>query len=408
MEKDVRDRADAAASKKNVLLIVPKLDQGGLERVCVRTARIMGEDCRVFIAAFDPSDPAYDLTGLSVYDLHAPAAKGKAGKVLRVFDRARKLRKLKKKLAIDVAYSFGPTANRANVAAGGRGEIWCGLRSFADLEKERELAVIAQKSSRLICCSRALAKEAEKRCSFSGADVLYNPYRIGELAGQAKEQDPELEALRASLRETGGALVVSMGRKDYPKGYWHLLKAFSLLAKKMPAARLAIVGSGDFSEYEALAQGLGIREQVIFTGLKKNPFPWLAAADLYVGASLFEGFPNALVEAMALGTPVISTNCMTGPAEILTADYEKTMGADGDLDGEYGMLVAPLEPEENLDPGVVTDGERRLFLAMERMLAEEGLRAGYAEAARLRAAEFSEEAYRKKLLSYLSAGAPIY
>ena len=88
MEKDVRDRADAAASKKNVLLIVPKLDQGGLERVCVRTARIMGEDCRVFIAAFDPSDPAYDLTGLSVYDLHAPAAKGKAGKVLRVFDRA--------------------------------------------------------------------------------------------------------------------------------------------------------------------------------------------------------------------------------------------------------------------------------------------------------------------------------
>ena len=233
MEKDVRDRADAAASKKNVLLIVPKLDQGGLERVCVRTARIMGEDCRVFIAAFDPSDPAYDLTGLSVYDLHAPAAKGKAGKVLRVFDRARKLRKLKKKLAIDVAYSFGPTANRANVAAGGRGEIWCGLRSFADLEKERELAVIAQKSSRLICCSRALAKEAEKRCSFSGADVLYNPYRIGELAGQAKEQDPELEALRASLRETGGALVVSMGRKDYPKGYWHLLKAFSLLAEKI-------------------------------------------------------------------------------------------------------------------------------------------------------------------------------
>lgn len=403
MEKDVRDRANAAASKKNVLLIVPKLDQGGLERVCVRTARILGEDCRVFIAAFDPSDPAYDLTGLSVYDLHAPAAKGKIGKVLRVFDRAWKLRRLKKKLAIDVSYSFGPTANRANVAAGGRGEIWCGLRSFADLEKERELAVIAKKSSRLICCSRALAKEAEERCSFLGADVLHNPYRIGELAGQAEVQDQELEVLKDSRKETGGPLLVSMGRKDYPKGYWHLLKAFSLLVKKMPGARLAIVGSGDFSEYEALAQRLGIREQVIFTGLKKNPFPWLAAADLYVGASLFEGFPNALVEAMALGTPVISTNCMTGPAEILTEDYEKTMGADGDLDGEYGILVAPLEPEENLDPDVITDGERRLFWAMERMLADEKLRTGYAAAAKRRAADFSEEAYRKKLLSYLSA-----
>ena len=141
----------------------------------------------------------------------------------------------------------------------------------------------------------------------------------------------------------------------------------------MPAARLAIVGSGDFSEYEALAQGLGIREHVIFYGAeKKTPFPWLAAADLYVGASLFEGFPNALVEAMALGTPVISTNCMTGPAEILTADYEKTMGADGDLDGEYGILVAPLEPEENLDPGVVTDGERRLFWRWSGCLQRKG------------------------------------
>lgn len=402
MEKDVRDRGNAAASKKNVLLIVPKLDQGGLERVCVRTARILGEDCAVSIAAFDPSEPAYDLTGLSVYDLHAPAAKGKIGKVLRVFERARKLRKLKKKLSTDVAYSFGPTANRANVAAGGCGEIWCGLRSFADLEKGRELAVIAKKSSRLICCSRALAKEAEDRCNFSGADVLYNPYRIGELEEQAEAYDGTLEALKAFLNKTGGKLIVSMGRKDYPKGYWHLLKAFSLLTKELPDTRLAIVGSGDFSGYEALARELGVGEQVIFTGMKKNPFPWLAAADLYVGASLFEGFPNALVEAMALGTPVISTNCMTGPAEILTDDYEKTMGVNGGLDGEYGILTAPLEQEENLEPDVITDGEWRLSAAMERMLTDEKLRAGYAAAAKRRAAAFSEEAYRKKLLLFMA------
>ena len=70
MGKDAQDSSKAVSQKKNILLVVPKLDQGGLERVCVRTARILGEDCNIFIAAFDPSEPAYDLTGLSVYDLH--------------------------------------------------------------------------------------------------------------------------------------------------------------------------------------------------------------------------------------------------------------------------------------------------------------------------------------------------
>lgn len=401
MGKDAQDSSKAVSQKKNILLVVPKLDQGGLERVCVRTARILGEDCNVFIAAFDPSEPAYDLTGLSVYDLHAPAAKGRVGKVLRVFDRAWKLRRLKKKLSVDVTYSFGPTANRANIAAGGYGEMWCGLRSFADLEKEKELAVIARKSRRLICCSKVLAKEAEGRCGFSGADVLYNPYRIEELSELAKVQDEELEAVRDRLRASGGKLIVSMGREDYPKGYWHLLKSFSLVAQKLPEVRLSIVGSGDFSRYEILAQKLGIREKVIFAGMKKNPFPWLAAADLYAGASLFEGFPNALVEAMSLGTPVVSTNCMTGPAEILAKDYEKAMLCPDEQDGEYGILTAQLEPGENLDPDVITDGERRFAAALERMLTDEKLRSSYAAAAKLRAADFSEEAYRKKLLSFM-------
>ena len=126
--------------KKNLLLIVPKLDQGGLERVCVRTARILSDRFRVTIAAFDPSDPAYDLTGLDVRDLRAPALKNRAGKVFRVLQRALRLRRLKGQIRADICYSFGPTANRANLLAGGRGKIWCGLRSWADVSSSRQLA----------------------------------------------------------------------------------------------------------------------------------------------------------------------------------------------------------------------------------------------------------------------------
>ena len=127
--------------KKNLLLIVPKLDQGGLERVCVRTARILSDRFRVTIAAFDPSDPAYDLTGLDVRDLRAPALKNRAGKVFRVLQRALRLRRLKGQIRADICYSFGPTANRANLLAGGRGKIWCGLRSWADVSSSRQRAL---------------------------------------------------------------------------------------------------------------------------------------------------------------------------------------------------------------------------------------------------------------------------
>ena len=107
------------------------------------------------------------------------------------------------------------------------------------------------------------------------------------------------------------------------------------------------------------------------------------------------------MEAMSLGTPVVSTNCMTGPAEILAKDYEKAMLCPDEQDGEYGILTAQLEPGENLDPDVITDGERRFAAALERMLTDEKLRSSYAVAAKLRAADFSEEAYRKKLLSFM-------
>lgn len=378
--------------KKNLLLIVPKLDQGGLERVCVRTARILAPWFHITIAAFDPSHPAYDLEGLDVRNLHAPAAPGRVGKVLRVLQRAQRLRRLKKELQTDIAYSFGPTANRANVAAGGRGEIWCGLRSSADLEKERELRLIAKKADRLICCSKVLAEEVEKKCGIQKSWVLYNPFQTDKLEEQAKASDTGLPDWE------GKRMLIALGREDRSKGFWHLLKAFSLIHKKLPDTRLAIVGAGSFEKYKQLAQELGIADVVCMPGLKKNPFPWLKRADLYVAMSVYEGFPNALVEAMSLGTPVISSNCMTGPAEILTEDYAKTLQAEEILEGEYGVLIPAVNPKEDFDANHITAREKLFAEEVQRLLTDPGKLSHYGAQAKRRARKFSEEAYIEQFL----------
>jgi glycosyltransferase involved in cell wall biosynthesis len=194
-----------------------------------------------------------------------------------------------------------------------------------------------------------------------------------------------------------GRVIVSMGRQDDVKGFWHLLKSFSLLHRKYEDARLLIVGEGDFKEYWKLAEDLGIQDAVSFPGVKKNPFPWLALGRMYVMTSINEGFPNVLVEAMALGIPVISTNCMTGPAEILAEDFDAVSGRQEYQDADYGILIPVMDAAKDLDADRITEEERMLAEQMERLLSDEVLYEKYSQAAVRRAAQFSGEAYVERI-----------
>jgi glycosyltransferase involved in cell wall biosynthesis len=135
-----------------------------------------------------------------------------------------------------------------------------------------------------------------------------------------------LDSFATAEREEG--LIVCMGRLSTEKGQAHLVEAAALLPRSRPW-RLTFVGEG--AERPALEQriaALGLADRVIFAGYAKDPFSWFQRAELAVSASLFEGFGNSLVEALACGTPVVAVDCPYGPREIL----------DG---GRYGMLVPP-------------------------------------------------------------------
>ncbi len=122
-----------------------------------------------------------------------------------------------------------------------------------------------------------------------------------------------------------GARVLSVGSFKSQKNHPLLLRAFALLHR--PGSRLMIVGQGEGEDQlRSLSIELGIADRVKFAGFHQDPTPFYATANLLVLSSDYEGFGNVIVEALAQGLPVVSTDCPSGPAEIL--DY-----------GRYGRLV---------------------------------------------------------------------
>ena len=238
--------------KPRLLLVVPMLHQGGFELVCVRTARILRNDFEVTITMFSDADIAYDINGLSVVNLDVPAQDGKLKKMVNVVKRTVRLRKLKKKLRPDLTYSFGPTANLINVLTPVRGQIWTGIRSYMDMDNPSKLKLFAKRSDQVICCSEVIAHELKEKLGIENTEVLYNPYDGSQIAENAAKKPVDMPDF------TGKKVIVSMGREDDCKEFWHLIKCLYLIREKVPEAMLCIIGDGSFSEYKELAEKIRI------------------------------------------------------------------------------------------------------------------------------------------------------
>lgn len=364
---------------KKMMLIVPALHQGGFEKVCVATARLLEPYFQIQIVIFDSREIAYDIRGLTVIDLHLASRPGKAAKLWNVMKRAYKIHQLKKKEGTDIAYSFGPTANIANIVSLGKAKKWLGIRSYMDMDNPGQIKWFCKKADRVICCSERICRETAEKYGCKKAVTLHNPFDLKEIEMLAEQGE-------ASLPWEEGRILVSMGREDTVKGFWHLLKSFALVHEALPDTKLMVIGQGEYAQYKELAAGLGIEDVVCFTGLKKNPYPYLKRSSLYVLTSYNEGFPNALVEAMALGVPAVATDCMTGPREILAE--------------KYGILVPNMSPDVDFSPQNITEEERMLAEKIIALLKDEEQMTHYREMARTRAGDYTTESYIANIRSW--------
>ncbi len=131
-------------------------------------------------------------------------------------------------------------------------------------------------------------------------------------------------------------VIVAVGRLELQKDYPTLFQAFAI-ARKSREIRLMVLGEGILRlQLEKQIEEMGLQEDIRLEGFVSNPFAYVARSDLFVLSSIFEGLPTVLIEAMAVGTPVVSTDCPSGPREILQG-------------GHYGPLVQMSDPQELAD-----------------------------------------------------------
>lgn len=167
--------------------------------------------------------------------------------------------------------------------------------------------------------------------------TIHNPVVGPGLAEQAAE------AVEHPWFGGGEPVVLAAGRMSAEKDYPTLLRAFAEVARSRPA-RLVILGQGPEREsLLELAARLGIGDRLDLPGFDVNPFRYMARASVFVLSSRFEGFPNVLAQAMACGAPVVSTDCRSGPSEMLEDGKWGRLAPVGDWRAMAGAIEATLD-----------------------------------------------------------------
>jgi glycosyltransferase involved in cell wall biosynthesis len=191
--------------------------------------------------------------------------------------------------------------------------------------------------------------------------VIYNPIVTPDLS--EKLQEP---LAHPWFLPDQPPVILGVGRLEKQKDFPTLIHAFARVRQQRPA-RMMILGEGsERSPLESLVQELGLVEDVVFPGFVTNPYAYMAQATVLVLSSAWEGFGNVLVEAMAAGTPVVSTNCESGPAEILANGQYGKLVAVGDSEAMAAVITQSLE--EAPDTKLLT--ERALEFSLEKALTQ--------------------------------------
>ncbi len=194
--------------------------------------------------------------------------------------------------------------------------------------------------------------------------VIYNPVVTQALLASSRDRP-----VHPWFAEGAPPVVLAAGRLEAEKDFECLIRAFSLLHGAR-AARLMIVGEGSQrSALERLVTELGLSADVELPGFIAEPYPYMGHAALFVLSSRTEGLPGALIEAMACGTPVVSTDCPSGPAEILENGRWGRLVPVGDFETLAVAMAATLDGQEH--PSVE---HRALDFGVDRAVA------GYLEA----------------------------
>lgn len=388
--------------KKNVAILVGRISGSGPARVASNLSLYLpDEHYNKTVIIYYEEDLAYEISG-KLINLNTPSSKNPIKKIRNTIKRIRTLKKIKKEYNIDTTISLLPNPNLVNILSRYKDKVIISERSFMSKEHKGINGILYKliyqflyKKADVITAVSEVVK-LDLIQSFGVVNdkikVMYNFYDIEKISFLSKEMISE-----QNNEIFNYPTIITAGRLSYQKGQWHLIRAFKEVKKKIPNAKLLILGEGDLSGYlKKLTKELGLEQDIQFLGFQVNPFKYIARADVYAFPSLYEGFPNALAEAMACDLPVISSDCQSGPREILSPSLDIESSSVTNITyAEFGILI-PTCDGEMYDANVkLTKEEVMIADAIVELLNDEEMFNKYRRKAKERM-----EAFRKdKIIS---------
>jgi len=373
------------AELPHILFVINSLAGGGAERVLLSLlglSRPLLESFTFSLALLDDEPRAYappEWLDIAQLDTRFSLPRSLLG-----LDRLVRRRKP------DLILSFLTRANVASIAVGG----WHGIPVIVSERVEtsshlgnslsgriaRQMVRIAYpRAQRVIAVSQGIADDLADHYGVARdrLEVIANPVDM-KLIRELADTAPVETGLPQDYAVTVSRLTVTK----------NVALPIAALARSGIDLPLVVLGQGPEADaLKAQARELGVADRVFFAGFRENPYGIVSRARFFASGSNAEGFPNGLVEALALGVPVIATNCASGPAEILAGTRREAIS--GLTEAQYGMLVPVNDTDALAD-------------AMRRMEDPE-LRARYAQAGPGRAAHFSPEKARDAYWAAIAA-----
>ena len=214
------------------------------------------------------------------------------------------------------------------------------------------------KADAVVAVSKGVADDLAETLGFprSRIEVVYNPVVTPKLFERAAEPLDH-----PWLAKGAPPVILGVGRLAPQKDFATLIKAFAQV-RKTHSCRLVILGEGELrSDLEALVRQLNVTSDVLLPGFAENPFAWMSKSKVFVLSSAWEGLPTVLIEALTCGATVVSTNCPSGPYEILEGGKWGALvkvGDDAELADEIARAFTALEPKATAERGRDFDVQR--------------------------------------------------
>ena len=387
-------------------MLIPNIGFGGAEKSFSKLSMLLAEKHEVYVAVFNKDSytkESYPHGGTFI-DLDVTTGSSVFKKIKAFADRIKKVRALKKEHNIDVTISFLEGADYINILAGTKDRKILSIRGSKTYDRNmtgatgwlrRKILIpyLYSKADVIVSVNKGISGELKKDFGVSSRvrfTEIFNYYDIKAM------QQLAAAALPVDLHPLfDRPVLISHGRLSHEKGFQYLLQVFAGVKKQNKETILILVGDGPFRDHlTALCDQYSLSfattisdnkvPDVFFAGFQSNPLAWLSKATVFTLPSFTEGFPNALVEAMIAGAPVVAADCPWGPRDIL--DGQPTEGFQLIPAAEYtdnGILLPMLD-----QPNAVTTWAN----AITGLLQNNQLRIRMQEQAILRMNSYSYEA----------------